>query len=828
MNSASTRFTHSLPEKGLKKTDRKRFVVGIGLMAILILTLKVVAAEPVSAELNTFEAEAKSEEAPSGEAASPVEANSGVSLGDPDNETPDQPPSAPASASGDAVAKAPGSGAPSAAAQPGTPGTAPKEGVIDLEKSLVKGRRGGRTESVAKMDMARIENPQVYNTVDSRTMSEQVVTRYDEALRNVPGLDKLWESTGRASGDGAAYYSLRGFSAQPNMTNGLPGLTLGNLDPANLDRVEVLKGPSATLFGSTNVSYGGLINNVTKQPGRGYFGEAGLAVGSFGLTRLTADANLPLSKEKDIALRINSAVHSENSFQDAGFRKSLFVAPSLAYQANERATFHLSGEYMTMESANNPMLFLNRSRKTDWETLDDLNYDPELSMNSNDLTIRNPRFNVQARMDLRLLPGWTSQSMVTRGIAQSDGYYSYLWNQGARTFQYLVSDQEAEITSTNVQQNLQGDFRLGSVRNRLLLGLDFFERTSVNNSSGWAWVHNVDPQGKIDYVNPRTGDTARKRPLSRHTVDSLLASLTPTASKTLSRTYGAYASEVLDLTPSISASASLRLDWFDTEGDIKNDKDDYDQLALSPRFGLVYQPIPGALSLFGSYLNGFKNIAPATVSDADGSNSRTKTFEPEQASQWEAGIKTSLFNHRLVSTLSSYYIRVTNTVIPDGSNPNDRIQGGEVESRGIEVDLNTEPLPGLSLIGGYSWNDAEVIAAAPNNIFSVPGRRPSGAGPEHSWNAWANYRLGSGPLRGLSLGAGLNGFTETLIMNSPLTGTFSLSGAVLLNAAVSYEVGGGTLSLAVNNLTDEVYYKGWSTINPQLPRNTTARFTYGF
>jgi iron complex outermembrane receptor protein len=76
-------------------------------------------------------------------------------------------------------------------------------------------------------------------------------------MRNVPGISQTWQSTGRA-GDGASYFALRGFDAQPSLTNGLPGLTGGNLDLADVEEVQVLKGPSATLFGARFYGYGGI------------------------------------------------------------------------------------------------------------------------------------------------------------------------------------------------------------------------------------------------------------------------------------------------------------------------------------------------------------------------------------------------------------------------------------------------------------------------------------------------------------------------------------------------------------------------------------------
>ena len=101
--------------------------------------------------------------------------------------------------------------------------------------------------SVSKMPLADIENPQVYTSISSALLKEQVVTNFDDALKNASGIDKLWESTGRGS-DGAGYFSLRGFATQPNLVNSLPALTNGSPDPANIESIDVIKGPSGTLM----------------------------------------------------------------------------------------------------------------------------------------------------------------------------------------------------------------------------------------------------------------------------------------------------------------------------------------------------------------------------------------------------------------------------------------------------------------------------------------------------------------------------------------------------------------------------------------------------
>ncbi|WP_353719804.1 hypothetical protein [Dyadobacter sp. 676] len=139
----------------------------------------------------------------------------------------------------------------------------------------------------------------------------------------------------------ASYFALCGFDAQPTLYNGLPGLTSGNLDPANVEEIQVIKDPSGTLFGGAFYSYGGMINTITRKPFHQFGGEIAYNAGSFGLNRVTADVNAPLSKADRIALRVNTAYHSENSFQDAGFKKPFFVAPALVGEPTEATKYDI-------------------------------------------------------------------------------------------------------------------------------------------------------------------------------------------------------------------------------------------------------------------------------------------------------------------------------------------------------------------------------------------------------------------------------------------------------------------------------------------------------
>ncbi|MFT3703055.1 MAG: carboxypeptidase-like regulatory domain-containing protein [Agriterribacter sp.] len=155
-----------------------------------------------------------------------------------------------------------------------------------------------KSDYVSKMPLSALENPQSYSTITKDLIKSQILFTVDEAMRNVPGMQKMWDATGRA-GDGGAYYDLRGFSMQNTMRNGLASMITTTTDAANIEKIEILKGPSATLYGSALTSYGGLINRITKKPYDHFGGEVNLSGGSYKFFRGSADINTPIDKDKE-------------------------------------------------------------------------------------------------------------------------------------------------------------------------------------------------------------------------------------------------------------------------------------------------------------------------------------------------------------------------------------------------------------------------------------------------------------------------------------------------------------------------------------------------
>ena len=702
------------------------------------------------------------------------------------------------------------------------------ENTKQLNEVVVSAGKNRGGEYVAKMPLKNLENPQVYNSVSAELLKQQVIASYDDALRNVPGISRTWESTGR-SGDGGSYFALRGFDAQPSLINGLPGLTSGNLDPADVEEIQVIKGPSGTLFGASFYGYGGIINTITKKPYFNFGGEVAYNVGSFGLNRVTADINTPFSKKT--AMRVNAAWQTENSFQDAGFKRSFFIAPSFVYRVNDRMTINVLAEVLEEKRAVAPVFFhSDRMSPLDFKNLQELHLNTKLSFTSNDLTIRNPRINLQAQMTYKLSGQWNAQTVFSYGRVRSKGIYTYIWDDmaGDNFFNQYFHDENQTTNTIDVQQNFNGDFHIGHMRHRLLVGLDFLTRGVKDNGSGWAMGRSVTPQGAEVGFTDTSGVYYPPVHLTGDYVKTLLAGTDPANSNIRNNIYSAYISDVVNLTPSLTVLAGVRADYFDSKGETSDPTDGYHQWAVSPKFGLVYQPVQDKVSLFANYMNAFINVAPTQTYDQDGNATGVRSFKPEHANQWEAGMKAVVIAGKLNATVSYYDIKVGNRVYPDPANMNNSIQGGKVGSKGIEADLRANPVEGLSLLAGYSHNSTKVLEGNKDDFYNEPGRSPGGQGPQDLANLWGTYQFRHGALQHFGIGAGGNYAGIYKVIDNSATGVFILPAYVLLNGGLFYNANKIKVTFNVNNITDKEYYIGYWSVNPQKPRNFAASVAYKF
>ncbi|RYE25708.1 MAG: TonB-dependent receptor, partial [Sphingobacteriaceae bacterium] len=497
-----------------------------------------------------------------------------------------------------------------------------------------------QSETVGKMPLTQLENPQVYTTVGKELLTEQLVFSVDDAVRNVPGLQTMWQATGR-SGDGGSYYNLRGFNVQSNLRNGLTGIVSGTTDAANLEKLEVVKGPSATLFGSAFTTYGGLLNRITKKPYDTFGGEIANAIGSYGFNRLSVDVNTPVDAAKKVLFRLNAAKNDKGSFQDAGFAKNFFIAPSLSYQATDKLSFSFDAEISSGKTTGNQIIFFPFGTKVSdlgVSSAEQVNIDYRKSYVDNDLYQKSRSSTFFGQANYKISDQWTSQTNFSASHSFSDGSGPYLYlypnNVISRNDQ---ATRNSKLDNIEAQQNFNGDFKIGSLRNRMVVGLDF---TRINSQQYYYGI-------TYDQIST-IGTPSTYYNFTKANLDATYANPGPNSGyypypyAFRTNTYSAYVSDVLNLTDNLMASAGLRIDRFDHQ------TNNYKQTAYSPKFGLVYQPVKDVVSVFGNYQNGFVN--------QNGTNFSGSNFKPQQANQTEGGIKLNAFGGKLSSTISYYYI----------------------------------------------------------------------------------------------------------------------------------------------------------------------------
>lgn len=709
-----------------------------------------------------------------------------------------------------------------------------QENSQDLSEVEVNGKKTNKfvtrkSEYPAKLPLNNLENPQVYTTIPKALLNEQITVDLTDVLKNTPGVLKMQSSIGR-SGDGAVYYSLRGFPTKISMIDGIAGQTNGDIDPANIEKIEVIKGPSGTLYGGALTTFGGLINVVTKKPIDTVGGEIGYTAGNFNLNRLTADFYGPLNKDKNLLFRVNAAYYKRNSFQDAGFRRSTFVAPVVTYRFSEKLSATLGAEFYDYEGTNTAIVFLHRTRKYIATTPGELNYDWNRSFTSNDVTLKAPASNVHGQVDYKISSQWVSKTSFSRNVRTTDGIYQYEFIREATTDHLVernIQQQNYEGATTAIQQNFTGDFKIGRFRNRLVVGLEYLNQTTYNNNS---------PIVKFDTVSAINGKLdAKYGNLTRDKAQARIAAVTglPKIGNVIknyntSNIYSVYASDALNVTDNLIAMLSLRVDRFQSLGtmnlatNVMQDNTKYSQTAVSPKFGLVYQIIKNQLSLFGNYMNGFANVAPVTqpVDYVSG------VFKPQQANQFEGGVKMDMFNNRLSFTASYYDIKVKD-VTRDQELPDKNtiiVQDGTQTSKGVELELIANPVSGLNIIAGYSHNVSKLVQSS----AALVGRRPVSAGPVDLVNLWVSYLQTEGRFKGIGAGFGGNYAGKYLSGNSLTTGVFTFPAYTLLNATVFYDTQSCRIGLKADNLTDKLYFTGQGVLSAQMPRSISANVTFKF
>ncbi|HCA06297.1 TonB-dependent receptor [Chryseobacterium sp.] len=693
--------------------------------------------------------------------------------------------------------------------------------VSEIQSVSLQGTNNYRTkksESVARLPLENLENPTVYNIVPKEIISEMNAVDFNTAMASAPRV-----VVSNSVNDSGNDIFLRGFSSSANFRNGLLQNPRVQSEIANVERVEVIKGPSGTLFGGTLANYGGIVNIVTKKPQENFGGIIGYTTGSWGMNRITADVNTPLNKEKTALARFNVAAYSQDSFQDAGYNKGLFFSGSILYKVSDKTTVTLDTEFHAPEKTLNA--YVRQSEKLTIGSMKELTGAHDRSFTSNDIGSKRTNFVTMAEVTHKFNDQWTSRTSYQRGEANENGsiflVLSYLDNntvsRGIRPFDSY------KVTTDNIQQNFIGDFKIGNLRNRLVVGLDYYQQ-STKNQYGMFKRSATDTVGSVfaPYDIIKLDESSAWQPISRSLVENLERIPNDPTSKVKPTnyeishfsTFSVYASNVLNITDHLLVMASLRMDNYKND-DLKTNgvkgTGNYSQTQFSPKFGLVYEIVKNEISFFANYVNGFKNFAPSLNQDGV-----LTSWEPEQGNQFEGGFKLDLFHKKLLSTITYYNMNVNNRLIavPGGLGS---MQDGKIKNQGFEMDVIVNPVKGWNIVAGYGYNDNKYDDRGVNN-----GKRIAWT-PKHVANLWTSYKIMDGSYEGLGFGAGFN-FVDKTYIN--ITNHFLAPAYTTVGATVFYDKKKYRIGVKMNNALNDTYWNFYG--QPQKPREILANFAFKF
>ena len=656
---------------------------------------------------------------------------------------------------------------------------------------VVTGRRETRrvTTTGTRTNTPIRDVPQSIQVVPQQVLEDRQVTRLEEALRSVSGVNQTTSSLSTFE-----QFNIRGFESVDILRNGLRDSTNTQVpnDSALIERVEVLKGPASVLFGQG--SPGGVINIVTKRPEREPFYAGEFTAGSYNFYRGTVDLTGPLNADRNLLYRLNFSYQNSESFLDFAETERLLVAPAFSWAISDRTKLTLQGEFVrssfpnprglpaigTVRSNPNGRIPINRNIAEPGKDFIDnrverVGYELEHQFSQN-WSLRNA-----FRMTLF---SYDQDSFFPSGL-EPDGR---TLNRGYATG---TSSTDTQIFTTD----LVGNFSTGSIEHKLLVGVELFRENLFKNRFD---IGDIAP---LDLFNPVYG-----APFGPVTFSLDNATLTQSA--------GFYIQDQISLLDNLKLILGGRFDLYEQKltDKLADTRTEQSEQAFSPRLGIVYQPIQ-PISLYASFTRSFNPVSGAGFNNT--------LFQPEEGTQYEVGVKAEFLEGRLSSTLAFYQLTRQNVLTPDPRDANFSIQTGEQRSRGIDLDISGEILPGWRITSSYAYTDARIVK---DNALAIDNRINNV--PQHSAGLFTTYEIQKGNLQGLGFGLGLFYVGER---EGDLDNSFSLPSYLRTDAAIFYRRGNLRAALNVNNLFNVRYFEstnGALRVFPGAP--LTVQGTVGF
>lgn len=651
----------------------------------------------------------------------------------------------------------------------------------------VQGYRAGRSASATRTDSAIEEIPQAISVIPAQVLADLDSTSVERALDFAGGVARQNNFGGLTLYE----YSVRGFATSEfykdgfSANRGYPSAP----DAANIERIEVLKGPAASLYGRGDP--GGTVNIVTKKPQAESFARLQASAGSWDRYRTSLDANAPLDEAGNLLGRLNLAVEDNGSFRDHVDNSRQFVAPSLAWQLGADTRLLVEGEFSRSNVVFDRGIVAPNGR------LGSVSRSTFLG-EPNDGHIDNDNDQLQASLEHVLDDNWHLRLASHYKTGSIAGFASENQSLAAdgRTLTRRFRERDTTWHDSISQLELHGRLDLVGIEHRLLIGGEY-ENFRKNER-----VTEIRPRSTIDIFQPVYG---RPRPDGARSGSDFHERVT---------SHALNLQDQLDFGNGLHGMLGMRLERYEQTLDnrVSGNSSDQQQDAVTWRSGLLYQLTPQV----GLFANASTSFKPNSGLDASG-----RAFDPEEGIGYESGVKLDLFDGRLGATLAAFHLTKQNVLTADPADPSFSRAAGEARSRGIDLQFSGQLSDALRLIGAYAWIDAEVTKDS-----SLPhGSRLLGV-PEHSASLLGVYEFQDGWLKGSDLGAALTHVGTRLGQSGS---DFELPAYTTVDLLAHYPLSErARLGVNLNNVFDEKYYeRSYSAlwVAPGAPRNLTVNLT---
>ena len=651
--------------------------------------------------------------------------------------------------------------------------------VLDPDDSRVK------TVSTATKTAMRVRD--VPQTIDTLEMSKSKVYGQNDLsvlLDGTPGIDTSYDTRG----DGI---TVRGFSVDSGdiYRDGVRASGQIRRSTANVERIEILKGPASVLYGRG--LGGGTVNLVSKQANFDSPSSISLRGGSWSNVGGTVDLNRIVNP--NLAVRLTVDYEEADSFRRGISNNNRMISPSILYDNKQGLTWLAQYTY--------DKIWRQPDRAPNYANLPDgVDYRTAFSHPQDYIEDRMQMFRSVLTYDLG--NDWSIKwtAALHEASQDFDHLYGGSYNASTGLLRFTRAWQETDNTSLTNTFDLTGKFTTGSIRHDVLAGLEYTKEernpslstASATSSNPSRYPYGIDPYNPVwAYDKPEAGPYTT---INRHKSEALAL----------------YLQDMMEITPHWKVLAGLRFDRFKfhTHNIISDQQRGYDGNSVSPRVGLIWQPVD-AHSFYVSYSKNFAPYGGRGMISVSTDETAIYDDEPQYSRQVETGVKSDWLNGNLSTQLSIYSIEKYNIRYrPDPDNdPYLWATGRQERSRGIEASISGKLSKTLYVRGGIGLQEATITKDV--NSPDLVGKQKTGLSRRNG-NAFLRYV----PTENWYGEAGVTYRGPTFADN---LNTVQRAGYTRYDASVGYRALPWTVTLAVTNLTDKRYWR--STSMPGAPRN---------